>query len=221
MATTYLITVENHSPSAQNFFFFQEPAVYSGGSKVFINSISNKKLPAYDPKEQTQIQFNLIKQYSAGVQEQLSPPKIGVAQTGLISQVQIDITEVGKTTNNCTEVVFDELYLTPPKNEDGVQNGAFRIKTPSFNPNEHCINVGLGGINDKQNVILTSFINGEPNKNVDVQPIMKFYINVGDYIAGCTVNFTTSSRNAALCDATDGKTNFKVIYNADGTWDVN
>lgn len=34
------------------------------------------------------------------------------------------------------------------------------------------------------------------------------------------MNFTSSSVNAALCDATEGFTTFNVVYNADGTWTV-
>ena len=61
---------------------------------------------------------------------------------------------------------------------------------------------------------------GQPNQNTDVQPIVKFYINTGSYTPGTVVNFTQSSANAALCDATDGTLNFKVTYEADGTWTV-
>ncbi|OOM06416.1 hypothetical protein [Clostridium saccharobutylicum] len=222
MSTEYLITVENQSPNPQEFYFFQEPAHYAGGSTVYTNTISHGKLPAYNSGVTSQLQFSLISQYYAGVQKQLSPPIIGNAQLGIISQAAIDVTHSGKEKNK-TDVVIDEdggIYLNTPEHEDAVQQGSFRIATPTFNPNQTKINIGLSGRNEKGAIIMSNFIIGEPTKNIDVQPIVKFYVKTGSYKQGTVVNFTESSKDSAMCDATNGTEYFTVIYKQDGSWEV-
>lgn len=223
MSTQYTVIVENNSPNAQEFFFFQQPAVYSGGAKVYTNSVGHGSLPPYNPVRKSQIEFTLLQQYYAGVQRQSSPPMVGQVQTGLVSQVDIDIApQQGKASPDGTTVVIgdDSLYLDIPVVTPGVQPGAFRITTPSYAPSQHQFNVGLSTTNNDGEVLLSNFISGEPSKNTDVQPIVKFYVNTGSYKPGTVVNFTTSSVNAALCDATDGESLFHVTYKADGTWTV-
>lgn len=224
MSTQYTVIVENNSPSHQEFFFFQQPAVYSGGAKVYTNSVGHGSLPLYNPQRKSQLEFTLLQQYYAGVQRQSSPPVIGQVQTGLVSQVDIDIApQSGQASPDGTTVVIgdDSLYLDIPVVTPGVQPGAFRITTPSYAPSQHQFNVGLSTTNNDDEVLLSNFIAGEPSKNADVQPIVKFYVNTGSYKPGTVVNFSTSSATAALCDATAGKMLFHVTYNADGTWTVN
>lgn len=223
MSTQYTVIVENNSPNAQEFFFFQQPAVYSGGAKVYTNSVGHGSLPPYDPQRTSQVEFTLLQQYYAGVQRQSSPPVVGQVQTGLVSQVDIDIApSSGPTPPDGTTVVIgdDSLYLDMPVVTPGVELGAFRITTPSYAPSQHQFNVGLSTTNNDGEVLLSNFISGEPSKNTDVQPIVKFYVNTGSYKAGTVVNFNTSSATAAVCDATAGQLLFHVTYNANGTWSV-
>lgn len=222
MSTVYEIIVENNSNSKQDFYFFQQPAIYSDGAKVYTNSIGNCRLPAKGAGT-NQIIFSFEQQYYAGAQKQSAPPIVGQAQTTPVSQIDMDIaTETGKP-QDCTTLVIngDMINLTDPVNDSSVQEGAFRIITPIFNPNVNKYNIGLSAVNGDGEVLLSNFIEGEPNKNMDVQPIVKFYVNTGSYTPGTVVNFTSSSVNAALCDATEGKLIFRVTYNADGTWAVN
>lgn len=226
MSTLYSIIVENKSPFPQEFYFFQKPAQYSGGVKVFSNSLGNFGLPAYTPGTNSQLPFKLLKQYYAGVQKQMAPPTVGHSQIGQVSQADIDIASASgnQNTKDGTTVIIDDerhsIYLTPAINTPGTQLGAFRITTPPFNPIEHKINVGLSIMNHRGEILLSSFAEGQPNKHIDVQPIVKFYVNTGSYKPGTVVNFTTSSVNAAVCNATDGQLFFKVVYNADGTFTV-
>lgn len=67
-------------------------------------------------------------------------------------------------------------------------------------------------------VTLSSFVTAQPNGYLDCQPILKFYVAVGTYTAGTVMNFTQSSQNAAVCDATSGYTTFQVIYDSAGGW---
>ncbi|MCP1850224.1 hypothetical protein ACVI1K_007721 [Bradyrhizobium sp. USDA 4508] len=43
MATTITINVQNDSPSLQNFFFFQQPAVYTGGLKSIPTAYTRRR----------------------------------------------------------------------------------------------------------------------------------------------------------------------------------
>ncbi|BAW80932.1 hypothetical protein TAO_1562 [Candidatus Nitrosoglobus terrae] len=47
MATPISISVRNDSPYEQNFFFFQQPSIYSGGREVFSNSLFTSPLLPY------------------------------------------------------------------------------------------------------------------------------------------------------------------------------
>lgn len=223
MSTTYTIIVENQSPYPQNFFFFQKPASYTGGAQVYSNSIGSGRLPASGPGT-AQLQFQANVQYYAGVGKQVSPPKVGNTSVGDIVQMPIDITPSSGTVNNMTQMQLEPLNLTAPTSVPGVQEGAFRIKIPAFNPNTQQYDAGLstttmlnGGIPE---VVLSNFVTAEPQDNLDVQPVVKFYVSTGNYTAGTVVNFTESAQNSAICDATSGKTDFLVTYTAKGGWTV-
>lgn len=221
--TTYRITVENKSNSPQDFFFFQKPAIYSGGAEVYTNSIGNRGLPKYKSGSINEVIFTLEQQYYAGAQIQLKPPHVGVAQIGELSQVPVDLAKIGSTMiKDGTNMIVtpDSFHLTPAVNTPGVEAGAFRIKTPSYDPYSTEYNIGLSCINGDGDIVLSNFITAEPEKNTDVQPKVVFYVSTGTYKAGTVVNFTTSSVNSAMCDATNGKLDFKVVYEADGTWTV-
>jgi len=222
MSTLYQIIVENKSDNAQEFYFFQQPAIYSGGARVFTNSVGHGSLPPKG-RSHNQLIFSLQQQYYAGAQPQSAPPVVGQAQVSPISQVDIDIANGAGNPQDCTKLVIndDMINLTDPINEPTVQNGAFRIITPIFNPAQNKYNIGLSATNGNGEILLSNFIEGQPNKNTDVQPIVRFYVNTGSYTPGTVVNFTASSVNAALCDATDGTLIFRVTYNADGTWTIN
>jgi len=223
MSTEYEIIVENESPYAQEFYFFQEPAIYSGGAKVYTNSVGHGGLPAKGAGR-NQITFTLEQQYYAGAQKQVKPLVLCLEQIEQVSQVPIDLASSSGQTKDSTTLVIDDttttLYLSDPVFAPDVQKGAFRIITPSFNPHQQRFNVGLSSINDGK-ILLSNFIDAQPNKNTDVQPIAKFYVATGTYTEGTVIDFSTSSAKAAKCDATGGKLKFNVTYNADGTWTVN
>jgi hypothetical protein len=101
------------------------------------------------------------------------------------------------------------------------QSGAFRITTPTFNSLTQQYNAGMAVKNMVTgDIVLSNFVNAEPNKNIDCQPVMIFYVAVGSYEPGSVINFSESSVTSAVCDATTGFTSFDVVYNPDGTWTV-
>ncbi len=225
MSTLYTINIINNSSSFQNFFVFQEPAKYTGGLKIYSNSLWSQGL---SPSSEggAVATFLMLQQYYAGVQQQIHLPKVGEA-SGFSSAIQpIDVTpeQPNTATKNTTSMILPSessgLGLTPPTNTSEVQTGAFRIITPPFNPISTPYNLGLASQSPMGQVTLSNFIVAPPNKNIDCQPILKFYVQTGTYTPATVINFTTSSKDAAVCDATQGYVTFKVAYNVDGTWSV-
>ena len=222
MATTITINVTNNSPTVQNFFFFQQPAVYSGGAQVYTNSLYTQTLLPYATSGAV-LTFTMVLQYYAGVQQQVSPPQVGQASGQLAAIQAIGLTPAsgGTPTNNTTNMtVSPSLGLSVPVSTSGPQAGSFRIVTPTYNPVLNAYNAGSAVQALSGAITLSNFVTAQPNTNLDCQPVIKFYVQTGTYTPGTVMNFTSSSVNAALCDATPGYTTFNVSYNVDGTWTV-
>lgn len=222
MSNLYIINVTNKTNTIKQFFFFQEPAKYIGGLTTYTNSILSTEL---QPSSQgATFQFKLLQEYYAGVQTQADQLVVGEA-SGTTSATQlIELTsEENLKSKNYTEMNIP-LGLTSPKHEEEVQKGAFRIRTPKFNPesSEGKFNAGLA-VKDQSSgsIVLNNFVTADPQTNIDVQPVLIFYVQTGSYQAGSVVNFSISSSGAAKCDATQGVTKFDVEYMLDGSWKVN
>lgn len=221
MSTLIKINVTNNSNSLQNLFFFQQPASYTGGPNVYSNSIQSTSLEPYATSGSVYT-FLINLQFYAGVQERYTPPVIG-EQSGYTSAIQaIDLAPAagGTPTNNKTIMVIKPLGLSTPINDPAVQPGAFRIVSPIFDPNLSALNAGSAVKLANGSVVLSNFVTAAPNTNLDCQPVLKFYVQTGNYTAGTVMNFTASSATAALCDATAGYTTFNVSYQNDGSWKV-
>lgn len=220
MPTLIQINVTNDSPYLQNFYFFQQPAAYSGGSEVYSNSLLST--PILPSKNGAVYNFLVELQYCAGVQQRFAPPVIG-EPSGYTSAIQsIGLTPAqGGAESNCTSMlVSPSLGLTPPVNNAGVEPGAFRIIAPQFDPNLTPYNGGSAVQFPNGSIVLSNFVPIQPLQNLDCQPVLKFYVATGTYTQGTVMNFTDSSVAAAVCDATTGFTTFDVTYNVDGTWTV-
>lgn len=222
MATTITINVTNNSTSLQNFYFFQQPAQYSGGQQVYTNSLYTQALLPYKTSGAV-LSFTMVLQYYAGVQQQVMPPAVGQPSGQLAAIQAINLTPAagGAQTNNTTSMVVQpSLGLSPPVATAGPQPGSFRIITPTFNPTLGNYNAGSAVQSLTGAITLSNFVTAQPNNNLDCQPVIMFYVQTGTYTPGTVMNFTNSSINAATCDATQGFTTFNVSYNIDGTWTV-
>lgn len=221
MSTTYTIHVTNKSPSDQDFYFFQKPAEYVGGSEVYSNSLYHDNLQPHETSGSI-LTFEFNQQYYAGVQEQHGNLMEGKASGHITASQPIELTSAGnEKTNNSTDMTINpSLALSKPTYTPGVQKGAYRITTPKFNPVIHKYNAGLAVNTLTGEIVLSNFINAEPNKHIDCQPVLIFYVQTGYYKAGTVINFTSSSANCATCDTTSGITTFEVDYNPDGSWTV-
>lgn len=222
MSTLLKINVVNGQESQNTFFFFQQPAVYAGGATVYSNSIYSRTLgPA---SQGAQITFQSNFQYYAVVQEAATAtPVVGVSSGYESAIQQIDITAEGNTPQHANSTVMSwsekVLGLSKPVNVATVQPGAFRITTAKFTSSPDYFNVGSGCTVDGS-IVLSNFVVALPQRDVDCQPVLKFYVQIGSYLPGVVMNFTESSVNTAVCDFTGGYTTANVTYKADGDWDV-
>jgi hypothetical protein len=221
MPTPITINVRNESSSTQNFFFFQQPAIYIGGQEVYTNSLYTQTLLPYASSGAT-LSFSVLLQFYAGVQQQVSPPVIGQPSGQLAAIQAIGLTPAsGPPTNNTTNmIVTPSLGLTVPAPTSGPQTGSFRIVVPIFDPVLNKYNAGSAVQTMTGGITLSNFVTAEPNTNLDCQPIIIFYVQTGTYTPGTVMNFTASSATAAVCDATPGFSSFDVRYKPNGTWTI-
>lgn len=222
MASTVTINVRNNSPTLQNFFFFQQPAAYPASQQVFTNSLFSRPLLP-NATSGAVLTFSLPLQNYAGVQQPLSAATIGAYAGEVTASQPIGLTPgpAGPPTNNTTTMtVSPSLGLSVPVSTSGPPQGGFRIVTPVFNPQLNNYNGGLAMQARTDGVVLSNFVAVQPNTNLDCQPQIVFYVQIGAYPAGTVIDFTAASGTAAVCDATPGYSTFNVSYNADGTWSV-
>lgn len=223
MSTMYTINVTNNSSTTQDFFFFQAPAIYTGGPTVYSNSLYHSKL-ANATTGGSVLTFQMNVQYYAGAQTQTSPPAVGQISGGTTASQPINLAPAsGSGSSDATYMGINPLSLSVPVGVDGVQPGAFRIIAPTYNPNsEGNFNIGSAiQTIPGSPAIVSNFVVAQPNQFVDCQPVVVFYVQTGSYTPGQVINFTSASNQAATCDATTGHKTFNVTYNIDGTWTVN
>jgi len=219
MSTLLTINVVNNQAVNNTFFFFQQPAIYTGGAEVYSNSLFSQLLaPA---KKGSSLTFQTNVQFYAGVQQTNNAIPIPGQINGFASSIQpIDLTPATGSSDNSTIMTATPLSLTPASPTAGVQKGAFRITTDTYTPPAQQFYAG-SAISANGQIVLSNFVLAQPQQNIDCQPILKFYVGTGTYTAGVNMNFTQSSEKAALCDFTGGYSVANVAYNSDGNWTVN
>jgi len=216
MSTLITINVTNNEAN-QGFYFFQQPAIYTGGGQVYSNSLYSQTLANYSASG-SQLTFQVNLQYYAGIQQANTVPQVGQTSGYSSASRAIDLATKDHTGNDSTIASVDPLSLSAPANNPGVQEGAFRITTPVFSAPPY-YNVG-SAVNVNGGIVLSNFVQATPNANTDCQPILKYYVATGQYTPGSVMNFTQSSATAQLCDFTGGNTVANVTLNQDGSWSV-
>lgn len=101
---------------------------------------------------------------------------------------------------------------------EGVQPGGFRASTPGFDT-RRLFNVGavVSVAAPDGEFLLSNSVQARPLSNIDIQPTApKFYVQTGTGFPGRVVDFTQSSRDAALVDSTDGRDNCEVSLSWSG-----
>jgi hypothetical protein len=160
--------------------------------------------------------FQVNRQYFAGIQESHSRPQVGQSSGFSSASRAIDLASAAGAANGWTTASITPLGLSQPTRGSGVQPGAFRITTPAYQPTA-IYNVG-SAVEVNGGTVLSNFVVANPNSNMDCQPILKYYVQTGEYATRAVINFTQSSDNAVLCDFTGGYSVIDVTFNADGTW---
>lgn len=216
MSTLLTINVKNMGASTQEFFFFQQPAVYSGGSVVYTNSLYSQSLGNYE-ETGAELTFQVNMQYYAGIQQAHTKPTVGQSSGYASASRPIDLTPSTGSAKNWTTASIDPLGLSPPTSSADVQLGAFRITTPTYSSPPAIYNVG-SAVEVNGGITLSNFVVANPSSHTDCQPILTYYVQTGKYTAGKVMNFTQSSINAAVCDFTGGYSIINVRLKADGSW---
>ncbi|MES2034270.1 MAG: hypothetical protein V4466_08860 [Pseudomonadota bacterium] len=217
MTTLLTINVTNRQPQTQEFYFFQQPTVFSGGSWAYSNSLYSQALGNYD-QTGSLLTVQVGTQTFAAIQQAHGMPQVGQVSGYASATRAIDLASSSGGTNDATTAIVGPLGLAAPTFAPGVQPGAFRITTPVYAPPE-IYNIG-SSVQVNGWTVLSSFVVANPATITDCQPVLKFYVQTGTYIPGSVVNFTQSSVNAAVCDFTGGHSVINVTLNADGTWTV-
>ncbi|UJW76526.1 hypothetical protein [Rhizobium sp. SL42] len=224
MSTMLTINVKNFEPQTQNFYFFQQPALYTGGGQVYSNSLFSQSLGNYDATGAI-LTFQVNLQFYAGIQQANQPPQVGSSSGFSSASRAIELapaqgitTKPNDTTTATVSGPNTSLGLSAPVFVAGIQEGSFRIITPSFTSPPY-YNVG-SAVSVMGGIVLSNFVQANPASNTDCQPILKYYVQTGSYTPGNVMNFTQSSANAALCDFTGGYGVANVNLKANGNWDV-
>lgn len=218
MSTLLTINVKNLQSQTQNFYFFQQPAVYSGGGKVYSNALYSQTLGNYDDTG-AELTFQVNLQYYAGIQEANSVPVEGHSSGFASASRAIELAPAAgesSTPNDSTVATISPLGLSMPTYSADVEAGAFRITTPSFTSPPY-YNVG-SAVNVNGSVVLSNFVQSNPMNNTDCQPILKYFVQTGKPTQGSVMNFTQSSTNSASVDFTGGYTICNVSLLANGKW---
>lgn len=218
MSMFLTINVKNMTGEAQDFYFFQQPSIYSDGRQVFSNSLYSGTLPDYDGSGAI-LTFEANLQYYAGFEAAHGMPQIDQPSGFSAATCPIDLAnQSGVPGNDWTTASIDPPGLSQPTPGNGVPPGTFRISTPAYPPGAN-YNVG-SAVQANAGVVLSNFVEGNPSTDMDCQPILTFYVQTGDYSPGTVFNFTEMSFSAAVCDFTLGYSVFDVTLNADSTWSV-
>ncbi len=223
MSTLLTINVTNNAAQSNGFFFFQQPAIYTGGGKVFSNSLYQRQLDTYSSSG-TKLTFQVNLQYYAGVQEANSKePPVGQSSGYQSSSRLISLTNTKNQEPNSTTMTYDQttkaLGLEPPVYQTKVQDGAFRIITAKYDSPPTFFNAG-SAVEVNGGIVLSNFVNAQPQNNIDCQPILKYYVSTGNYTPGTVMNFTDSSTKSGVCDFTGGYRTANVEYTSNGGWNV-
>ncbi|MBP7704722.1 MAG: hypothetical protein KA105_05495 [Caulobacter sp.] len=216
MSTLLTINVQNNSPMTEMFYFFQQPAVFTGGGMAYSNCLMAEALGSYSQTGAV-LTFQATAQPYACIQQAHTTPQIGQMSGYATATRPIDLA-TGSAANDATVASVNPLGLSQPSPQAGVQPGAFRITTPAYAP-PATYNIG-SAVQVGWGPMLSSFVTANPNYNVDCQPVLKFYVQTGNASPGSVINFSQASVNAALCDFTSGYSVINVTLNPDGTWTV-
>lgn len=231
MSNTHTIAIKNLSKSTVNFFVCQQPAkVLSAGTPYDVVSTSlgtGIVLPHDSSGAVLEFQFDnrvLVAAHSNRTSEDIIIIDIfpdHTEQSGIDACWPIDLTPANGSSEVANNTVLSSapLGLTKPVYANGIPQGNFGIKVPSYTPQDgYDLFCGVAIKDPKEGVILSCYVTPAPASQVFCAPEAKYYVKVGTYAVGQIIEI--SDENAALCDFTNGALICNVSYNADGSFEV-
>lgn len=218
MSAIYTISLCNNSHKFQSFFFFQKPATYSNGPLVYSNSLYQYRLEAG-----ATLTFLFQHQPLIGVQARVSPPTVGYTSGYTVACQPVELRGTVQTAAlNTVQMTLEPSLALSPATHMPLAEGCCRIRTPIFDSQKQQFNAGVAIRNlITGQSVLSSFVNIQPEQDIECQPMPVFYVQNGEHSSGSVINFATSFLGAAMCDGSAGHTTFHVTFQADGSWTVN
>lgn len=221
MANAITINIKNDSGTSQSFYIFQHPSVFSGTGQVYSNSLFTSPLLPYDQSGAILTVTMMLQadQAFAGAQQRTDTPQIGQLSGGTTALQQVTLTSPAvQQPANTTTLSIAPLGLSPATYSSGLQDGAFRIMVSRFDPALYQFNAGTAVQNLDLSVTLSNFVTAQSLTNLDCQPVLVFYVQIGNLPPRTVIDYTSVSQNAAACDFRPGYATYAVVYNEDGTW---
>lgn len=217
MRSMVTINLRNETHGKQDFYLFQQPAIYTGGGVVYSKCLGSVALDSYYSTGLIYT-FQVERQYYAGTEGTFAGT-VGAAGFGLVCRA-IELTpheDADAVSKNWTTATVRPIALSEPTNGEGVRPGAFRISTPSF---DEGLLYNAGSVvkifDGDSKTVLSNFVKAEPLANFDVQPVLKFYVQTGHSFSGEALDFSRSSKEAALIDFTGGHDTCEVTLSWSG-----
>lgn len=218
---TYRIFVRNEENNPINVYFFTGPPDFdsSTGSKIFTNSLGTKIVGANN-----QVTFTYTDATFAGAQTASQP--LGRVQLSSVSLFPVKLLENVEGLTDRIGVELDvnkDAKLTKNGEFPNGQIGAFEMKTQTKQLGDPSILIGTGAITGGI-YLLTSYIEAEPARIYNIQPQLKFYIQIGSFQPGTVADFKGVASTSATIDTTAagfaGKRDFFVTRTNLGEWEV-
>ncbi|AAQ60816.1 hypothetical protein A203_04550 [Chromobacterium violaceum] len=222
MNARYTINILNNSRHSQDFFLFQEPARYVGSdSRVYSNSLYHRALPPISETGAILI-LELLPSSFAAAQARADPaPRPGLPSGHAMSCQPVRTARPGHSAPNAVTMSLEpEPELSAARHHPGVRENAFRISIPDYDAGRRPCNVGQAVRTGDGRMVLSSFIDASPGRDIDCAPLPRFYAGVGRRHAGTVIDFASCREGAAVCDAGEGHTTFNLIYDRRGDWIV-
>ena len=217
----YLIYLYNKSNESQYFYLFQEQASFDGalgGSKVSSSCLGCLYL-AHSCGSQGK--FALDSRIFAGAESTMPvpPPKYRssttISKTYAFQEVSLSSTPF----KNLTKLTIDPLALSEPTEMNDAR-GTFGIEVPIYNPSQPSkLNCGNAVIFDDGSIVLSSYVPPSPNQTLQYTPKPIYFIKTGYNELGSEIEYDTSG--SAKCDFSERNSEITVVYQNNGTFEIN
>lgn len=113
MSDLLTINVKNMMSVTKGFYFFQQPAVSSGGGQVFSNSLFSMRLGNYEETGAI-LTFQAKRQNYACIQEAHGRPQVGQASGYASASRAIDLASASGNAEDTTTASVSPLGLSQP-----------------------------------------------------------------------------------------------------------